>query len=90
MNLQDIHDLYDYNYWAKRRILAVVETLSPEQFAKDLSSSHGGIQGTLFHIMGAEEIWFKRWKGESPSSFGTAAPQQAISVPPSLIPGNAP
>jgi len=72
VNLQDIHDLYDYNYWAKRRILAVVETLSPEQFAKDLSSSHGGIQGTLFHIMGAEEIWFKRWKGESPSSFGTA------------------
>ena len=72
MNLTDIHNLYDYNYWAKRRILAVVETLSPEQFAKDLNSSHAGIQGTLFHIMGAEEIWFKRWRGESPGSFGTA------------------
>ncbi len=63
MTLQEIHTLYEYNYWAKRRILGVVEQLTPGQYAQDLHSSHGGIQGTLVHIMGAEELWLNRWKG---------------------------
>ena len=69
MQLSDIHNLYEYNYWANHRLLDIVETLSPEQFTKDLTSSHGGVQGTLVHAMGAEEIWLRRWKGESPSTF---------------------
>ena len=73
MHLQDIHNLYEYNYWANHRLLEVVETVPHEQFIKDLGSSHGGIHGTLVHIMGAEEIWLKRWKGDSPSSFYSAA-----------------
>ena len=72
MHLKDIHNLYEFNYWANHKILGVIETLSPEQFTKDHGSSHGGIHGTLFHIMGAEEIWLKRWKGESPTTFSKA------------------
>ena len=64
MTLSDIQTLYDFNFWAKKRILEVVETVPHEQLMKDLGSSHGGIHGTLVHIMGAEEIWLKRWKGE--------------------------
>ena len=73
MHLKDIHNLYEYNYWANHRLLEIIETLSQDQFSKDLGSSHGGIQGTLVHTMGAEEIWLKRWKGESPASFYAAA-----------------
>ena len=69
MHLQDIRLLYEFNSWAKARILGVAETLSQEQFTRDLNSSHGGVQGTLVHIMGAEEIWVRRWKGESPATF---------------------
>ena len=69
MNLADIQTLYDFNYWANHRILEIVEPLTEEQVRKDLGSSHGGIQGTLFHIMGAEAIWLRRWKGESPAGF---------------------
>ena len=72
MNSQDIYDLYEYNYWANHRVRDVAETLSHDHFSKDLGSSHRGIHGTLFHIMGAEEIWLKRWKGESPASFNKA------------------
>lgn len=72
MHLQDIHNLYEYNYWANHRLLEIIETLAQEQFTKDLGSSHGGIQGTLVHTMGAEEIWLKRWKGESPATFYSA------------------
>ena len=71
MHLNDIHNLYEYNYWANHQLLGVVEILTHEQFTKDLGSSHGGIHGTLVHIMGAEEIWLKRWKEESPSTFYT-------------------
>jgi uncharacterized damage-inducible protein DinB len=68
MNLSDIHFLYEFNFWAKDRILGIVETLTPEQFTHDFHSSHGGVQGTLVHTMGAEEIWLMRWKGDSPAS----------------------
>ena len=65
MTLADIQTLYEFNYWAKARIMGVVETLSQEQFTKNLGSSHGGIHGTLVHIVGAEHIWFSRWIGQS-------------------------
>lgn len=71
MHVIDIHLLYEFNYWAKSRMLGVVETLTPEQYTKDLGSSHGGIHGTLVHCMGAEDIWLKRWKGEDSSSMYT-------------------
>ncbi len=72
MHLQDIHTLYEYNYWANHKLLEIVRTLTEEQYKKDLGSSHGGIHGTLFHQMGAEEIWLMRWKGNSPATFGQA------------------
>lgn len=65
MTLADIQTLYDFNYWAKARIMSVVETLSQEQFTKNLGSSHGGIHGTLVHIVGAEHIWLSRWIGQA-------------------------
>ncbi len=64
MTLADIQTLYDFNYWAKARIMSVVETLNQDQFTKDLGSSHGGIHGTLVHIVGAEHIWLSRWVGQ--------------------------
>ena len=64
MQVADIHLLYKFTFWATKRIMEVVATLPPEEYAKDRSSSHGGIRGTLIHTMGAEEIWLKRWKGE--------------------------
>src|SRR5512142_520819 len=73
MTLGDLRDLFDYTYWANHRLLEVVAALPHEEFTRDLGSSHGGIQGTLVHAMGAEEIWLRRWKGISPSSFYSAA-----------------
>lgn len=69
MHVTDIHTLYEFNYWAHHRILGVVKTLTQEQFTRNFGSSHGGIHGTLFHSMGAEEIWLKRWKGINPTTF---------------------
>ena len=39
---------------------------SVDDFKRDLGASHGGVRGTLAHIMAAEWIWLERWKGVSP------------------------
>jgi uncharacterized damage-inducible protein DinB len=64
MNLIDIDFLFKYNFWARHRISDVVKTVPGEDYRRNLGSSHGGIHGTLVHMMSAEEIWLKRWKGE--------------------------
>ncbi|MGB2867562.1 MAG: DinB family protein [Bacteroidota bacterium] len=61
MTLSDIQTLYDYDQWATARILETAATLTEEQFKKDLSSSHGGVQGTLVHTYSADRIWLERW-----------------------------
>ena len=42
MTLADIRTLFEYTYWANHRLLEIVGGLSPEEFGKDLGSSHGG------------------------------------------------
>lgn len=64
MNKNDLMELFEYNQWAKRRLLGSLEQVKPEDFAKDLHSSHGGIQGTLFHMVNAENVWVSRLDGE--------------------------
>jgi uncharacterized damage-inducible protein DinB len=59
--------LWDYTVWANHRVLRGVATLSVDDFKRDLRSSHGGVRGTLAHILFAEWIWLERFKGVSPS-----------------------
>ena len=57
MNIQDIHLIYDYNYWANKRILAVSANVTQEQFDAPASFPYGGLRGTLLHILDAEWGW---------------------------------
>ncbi len=57
MNLQDIRDLYDYNYWANQRLLDTSEKVTLEQFTAPSSHSFGSLQGTLLHNLDAEFNW---------------------------------
>lgn len=66
MELHDIHELYSYNRWANARILDATVKLTEEQFLRDLRNSFPSVRDTLAHILGAEWIWLRRWKGESP------------------------
>jgi uncharacterized damage-inducible protein DinB len=54
-------------------VLNVPETLAPEQYEVDHRSSHGGIAGTLMHIIVAHEYWLARWLDEAPSVTHTPA-----------------
>lgn len=63
----DLIRLVDYTNWANHRALRATALLSVEDFRKDLGSSHGGVRGTLAHMLSAEWIWLERFKGVSPT-----------------------
>jgi uncharacterized damage-inducible protein DinB len=63
----DLARLFAYNDWANHRVLRAAATLELEEFRRDLGSSHGGVRGTLAHMLWAEWIWLERFKGVSPT-----------------------
>ncbi len=72
MMLQEIFALFEYDAWAIDRILETVSSVPERKYLADLTSSHGGIHGTLVHIYGSNMIWLQRWNGSSPSASVTA------------------
>jgi uncharacterized damage-inducible protein DinB len=62
---QYLEYLYDYNYWANKRYLAVAETLTEEQLFRQQGHSWGSVHAVLVHMMSSERMWPQRWKGES-------------------------
>ena len=65
MTLNEITILHAYNAWADNRIFDALAPLPSEEYLRDLNSSHGGIHGTLTHLIGAEKVWLERWTGNS-------------------------
>ena len=67
--MNDLLALLDYTAWATSRILAALNPLTPEECSRDLHSSHGGINGTLAHLYGADVIWTARLCSRSAITF---------------------
>jgi len=63
MDVAEVRELFAYNAWANRQCFAALEPLPAESYFRDLQSSHGGIHGTLCHIVWAEHLWLSRWLG---------------------------
>jgi uncharacterized damage-inducible protein DinB len=70
MNSRDILTLYDYNYWATRRILAASAHVSPEQFLVPTAHSFGSLRGTFVHILDAECAWRMLCQHQTLAYFG--------------------
>jgi len=68
VNLQEIRQLIDYNYWARDRVLDAVDALSADEFSRDLGSSFRSVRETLVHMYSAEWVWHSRWRGHSPTA----------------------
>jgi uncharacterized damage-inducible protein DinB len=62
----DAERLLAYTEWANRRIRGIAARLELGDWRRDLGSSHGGVQGTLGHMLAAEWVWLERWLGRSP------------------------
>ena len=57
MKIQDVHLIFDYNYWANKRIMNAAEKVSPEQFVASANFPHASLRGTLLHTLDAEYGW---------------------------------
>jgi uncharacterized damage-inducible protein DinB len=79
MTVTDLQTLFDYGYWANRKLFAVITQLTPEQFAQALSGNHGSIRNTMVHVLSAEWGWLDRCGGNKrgapldPNDFPTPA-----------------
>jgi len=60
MNKNDLETLYDYNYWARDRVLQAASNLSHVTLTLPSSMSFGSLFGTLVHMLNAEWIWRER------------------------------
>lgn len=63
MTVKDLEVLFDYGYWANKKLFEVMSTLTPEQFAQPVSGSHGSIRNTMVHVLSAEWGWLGRCGG---------------------------
>jgi uncharacterized damage-inducible protein DinB len=78
MTVKDLETLFDYGYWANRKLFAAISRLTPEQFAQPLSGNHGSIRNTMVHALSAEWGWLDRCGGPKrgapldPAHFPTA------------------
>lgn len=69
MNVEEIRDLFSYTEWANARIVETLRGLSEEQLTRTIESSFPTIRDTLAHVVMAEWVWLRRWKGESPTAW---------------------
>lgn len=72
MNKQDAQRLFDYNYWANRKVWAWVIVLNEEQFKRSSDYSIGSVHQQQVHAMDAEAWWLARVRGTAPGKFHEA------------------
>lgn len=63
MTVKDLQSLFDYGYWANRKLLSVASQLTPEQFTQAVAGSYGSIRNTMVHVLSAEWGWLNRCGG---------------------------
>jgi len=63
MTVDDLRRLYDYGYWANRKLFLVLEQMAPDQFTQPVAGSYGSIRNTLVHVLSAEWGWLDRCGG---------------------------
>ena len=63
MTVRDLERVYDYGYWANRKMFSVLTQLTPEQFTQNVAGSYGSVRNTLVHTLSAEWGWLDRCGG---------------------------
>jgi uncharacterized damage-inducible protein DinB len=63
MTVKDLEVLYDYGYWANRKLFDVISQLPPEQFIEAVAGINGSIRNTLVHVLSVEAGWLDRCGG---------------------------
>jgi uncharacterized damage-inducible protein DinB len=70
VTLEMIRGLYEYHWWANRRLFDATAALEPGTVEREVGPqfSYPTLKGMFAHLYGADWIWLSRWKGTSPTS----------------------
>ena len=58
-----VHTLWNYNYWAHRKLWDCIQTITDDDFVKPVPYSIGSVHSQVVHVMWAEEVWYERVHG---------------------------
>lgn len=64
-----VRGLYDYHWWANRRLYDVAIGLGEEVAGRDVGRqfSYPTLRRMFGHLYGADWLWLERWRGTSPT-----------------------
>ena len=65
MTVKELHVLYDYGYWANRKLFHVIAQLNTDEFTRAVGGSYGSVRNTLVHALSAEWGWLDRCGGHA-------------------------
>lgn len=65
MRADELIALYDYYYWATKKILARAERVTPEEWSGPPPIGDRSLQRTLVHTLDAERGWRYSWAGRT-------------------------
>jgi uncharacterized damage-inducible protein DinB len=68
VTIKEVRELFAYSRWANERVFSVAERLTPADLSASVASSFPSVRSTLRHIVLAEWVWLRRWRGEHPTS----------------------
>ena len=54
MTVNDVRRLFDYGYWANRKLFQVMEQMTQDQFTQAVAGSYGSVRNTMVHVLSAE------------------------------------
>jgi uncharacterized damage-inducible protein DinB len=57
MKIDEIRLIYDYNYWAAKRLLTAAANINQEQYTTAKAFPHNSLRGTFIHLLDAEYGW---------------------------------
>jgi uncharacterized damage-inducible protein DinB len=80
----EIQALFDYNDWANRQILDVVDGIPPEQFTALTTITWRNLRDTLVHIYDVERSWRERIRGADRAVWDSELPVQDFPTPAKL------
>jgi len=63
MTVNDVRRLFDYGYWANRKLFQVMEQMTQDQFTQAVAGSYGSVRNTMVHVLSAEWGWLERCGG---------------------------
>jgi uncharacterized damage-inducible protein DinB len=54
---QEVLKIFEYDYWANKRLLDAARPISNGQFTATAAFPFGSVRGTLVHVFDAEQSW---------------------------------